>query len=432
MNESAAKEAIEKVLNLARADDVFVRMGGSAFHSTRVADNLITQNVARCNVSVRVDCAFGRQHGSAITNVFDDAALQAVVRRAAAIARVSPPDPEYMPPVPSEEAARYPEVARSYDEQTACCAPRWRAEQIVEATKPVEAKGFRLSGAYATGSGFTALGNSAGLRAYHRSTHAEMHCSVLGANGSGWARQASNDVAALDASAIAGQALTIAEAAQCPADLEPGRYTVVLRPAAVFGLLGYLWSAFDAKATDEGRTFLRGKLGTRVCGRNISIGSDPSDKRSPGRPFQSDGLASQKLAWIREGVLENLIYSRYWAARKKRAATGRPANTLVAGGDSTVESLIRGVDRGILVTRFWYIRAVDPMRASITGMTRDGLFLIERGQVAGPIRHMRFNERLFDLLGRVEQLGVPERVSLSAMVPAMRVREFNFTSATRF
>jgi len=434
MNESEAKLILDKVLGSADADAVVVGLGGGTEASTRFADNLITQNVYQNNVSLRVSCAYGESHGSAVTNDLGDESLKNVVQRAQEIAKVSPPDPEYMPPVEAAETAKYPEV-KSYCESTLGYDPMSKAKDIAAAAKTVAAKNLRLSGAYGTDYGFSAVANSDGLRAYHRSTGAEIHATVLSPTGSGWAEKMSNDSADIEVEKVVGEALRIGENSQDPQDSEAGKYTVILRPAALAEMLMFMfWGGFDAKATDEGRTFLRGKLGTKVCGDNVTLRSDPSEKRCPGNPFQGDGMVSPALNWLKDGVVENLAYSRYWAKKQGKKPTGMPSNIIMDGGGKSVDELVAGTDRGILVTRFWYIRFVDPMVPLVTGMTRDGLFMIEGGKVTKPIRHMRFNEKLLDVLGRITELGEPERTGeyISMLVPTVKIRDFNFTSTTKF
>ena len=194
------------------------------------------------------------------------------------------------------------------------------------------------------------MANSAGLRAYHRSTQAEIHTTVLGDDGSGWAQATSDKVGDIDAVAVAGQSLDIAKASMGPGDLEPGKYTVVLRPAAVEEMIPY-YMICDAKATDEGRTHLREKLGTKICDDCVSIRSDPTDPLCPGSPFQGDGLVAAKRSWIDAGVLKYLTTSRYWAQQKGREATSYPTNLSMDGGEKTVEELVAATERGVLVTR---------------------------------------------------------------------------------
>ncbi|TET35618.1 MAG: TldD/PmbA family protein [Planctomycetota bacterium] len=434
MNKSEATQILEKVLGYADAEETVAAVHGGVSDSTRFSDNAITQNVSQNDISLNVTSAYGQSHGSASTNDLSDGSLKALVKRAEDIAKISPPDPEHMPPVDAAESGKYTDVKAHFD-KTVEYDPISRARDISTAIGMVNKKDLKLSGAFSSGYGFHAMANSAGLRAYHRSTNAETHMTVLTPTSSGWAEKISENVEDVNATSVAETALRIAENSQDPAASEPGEYTVILRPAAVAELLMFMfWGGFDAKATDEGRTFLRDKLGTKICGENITIYSDHTDPNCPGSPFQGDGLASRKLNWIKNGVVENLSYSRYWAKEKGKEPTGWPSNILMEGGDTSVDEMIASTDKCILVTRFWYIRTVDPMVPLVTGMTRDGLFLIENGKIAKPLKHLRFNVRLLDVLSRVEALSPPERTGeyFGMLIPAVKTRDFNFTSTTEF
>jgi len=434
MNESRALAILDKVLKLTQSDAAVATIEGGTEASTRLADNLITQNVEKSDVQLTISCAYGQSHGSVSTSDLSDDALKAAVNTAQTIARSMPPDPEYMPPLDASEADKYSKVD-AYREETSRLEPLEKAERLAAAAKAAAKDGLRLSGAYANGERFGAVANSAGLRATHRETTAEIHLTALGDTGSGWAEKISNSVADVDVGDVAARALRIAVTAQNPVDLEPGRYTVILTPAALGELLAFtFWGGFDAKATDEGRTFLKGKLGTKICGENVTVRSDPADPRLPGAPFQDEGLACPVLSWVEGGLLKNLSYSRFWAKKQGAAPTGHPSNIIMDGADTTTEEMIASIERGLLITRFWYIRSVDPMVPLLTGMTRDGLLLIEDGRVRGAVKHMRFNENPVGILNRIEAMGPPTRTGeyMSMLVPTLKVRDFNFTSGTKF
>jgi predicted Zn-dependent protease len=427
-------ELLEKVLKVASADSVTASLSGDDSLSTRVADNIITQNVRSSSVTLHVECAYGQSHGAASTDDLSDDSLRQAVQRAQEIAKVSPPDPEFMPPVEASEAAKYPNVKGFFD-STAGATPQQKGQQIAKAAQKVQARGMRFSGGYPSNATFRALANSAGLRGHTTRTQTDIHATVLGANGSGWHEILSSDIAEIDVDGAVSKALDIAERAQEPHPLEAGKYDVILSPAAIGELLLYtLFVGLDAKATDEGRTYLRGKLGTKICGENINIRSDPTNRRCPGSPFQGDGLVSPALPWIEKGVAKNLCYSRFWAKKQGKPATGWPSNVLMDGGNATLDQMIASIQRGLLVTRFWYIRYVDPMVPLFTGMTRDGLFLIEGGKITRPVQNMRFNENSIDVLNRVEMLGPCARTGeyMQMLMPLMKVRDFNFTSTTKF
>ena len=429
MDGKTALEILDRIIAMSDADAVEASIQGGTQFSTRFADNVITQNVSNDDVLLRVSCAYGGKHARATTNSLADDSLTAVVKRAESAARVSPPDPEYMPPLGPDESDRYLKVDGYYD-STAGVDPESTARAIRKAVDPAAQSGYRLSGAFACQEGLDAFANSAGLRACHRWTNAHVHSTVLGVDGSGWAQSTSNNVDDIDVPETSARALSIAQRAQSPADIAPGKYTVILSPAAVAELMCYM--ICDAKATDEGRTFLRGKLGTKVCGDNVTIRSDPGDPECPGFPFRDDGFASPKLPWIQKGVLTNLATTRFWAKKTGRQPTDFPSNIIMDGGNESIEEMVDSTERGILVTRFWYIRYVDPMESLITGMTRDGLFLITDGRIDKSVKNLRFNESVLGVLNRVESLGRQERMEWWFLVPALKVRDFNFTSTTKF
>jgi predicted Zn-dependent protease len=433
MNESQARAAVKRLLSYGKCDAMEARVTAWSNGVTRLADNLVTQNVATEATGVRVECAYGRRNGSASTTDLSDGSLRSVVRRAEAIARVSRPDPEYMPPVTPREAGKYLDI-RSYSPETAALGPMARARELAHAIARVKGARMRLSGAYTTGWSLRAFGNSAGLMNSVRSTGAEVHLTVLGRDGSGWAQEKSFDARDIDVARVGQEAMDIARQAQKAGDLPAGKYEVILKPAAVAELLDFVIYDLDAKAADEGRSFVRGKLGTRLFGENVTVRTDPVFRECPGSPVSEAGLASRPTDWIRNGRIANLSYSRYWAKKKGKRPTPWMSNVIMDGGNETVESMIRSTERGLLVTRFWYIRHVDPMVPSVTGMTRDGLFLIENGKIARPVRQMRFNVNLVEVFSNVTALGQQVRTGeyASAYLPTIKVRDFNFTSTTRF
>jgi predicted Zn-dependent protease len=434
MNESQALSILQKTIEAASAEAVVATLGGETQASTRLADNVITQNIESSRAVLTVNCAYGQSHGTATTEDLGDKSIKAVVKTAQAIARSMPPDPEYMPPVEASETAEYAEV-NSYFEQTVRFAPQQKASQLAAAARAMAGDGCRLSGAYSSGDGFLSAANSAGLRAYHNWTHGELHLTAIGESGSGWAQRISADVGRIDVAAVADEALRIAKLAQNPADPEPGKYTLIMPPAATAEMVVFfLWMGFDAKAADEERSFLRGKQGTKIAPETTTVRSNPAEPGCPGPPFQHDGLASPTIKWLDKGVLKSLMYSRYWAKKQRKKATGWPPNVIMDGGTTSLDEMIASTERGLLVTHFWYIRTVDPMRPLLTGMTRDGLLRIENGRIAGALKQMRFNENPLEMLGRVEAMGPPERTGeyMPMLMPTLKVRDFNFTSTTRF
>jgi predicted Zn-dependent protease len=265
--------------------------------------------------------------------------------------------------------------------------------------------------------------------------------------GSGGAGAAHNDWARTTAAAqLAGRAVRKAHGTREPATLEPGKYTVVLEPTAAGNLLTLLAFALNARAADEGRSFFskRGggnKIGEQVVDERITLASNPGDPDLLTSPFTGEGLPVKPTVWIENGVLKNLAYDRFWASRQGREPVpfGGGFRLSAAGGTASLDELITGVDRGLLVTRFWYIRGVDQRTLLYTGITRDGVFLIERGEVTGAVRNFRFNESPVAMLNNLVAAGRPERISASesgdvggaaVVVPPLVVRDFNFTSVS--
>ena len=429
LTEAEALRIVDTALAAAEGDAATASLHGDETGSTRFADNVITQSVRQSNCVVSLSCSFGQRHGSASTNDLSSDALRRTAARAAEAARLAPPDPEYMPPTLPEETGAYPEV-HAWCERTAATSPADRARPLAQCTGRLADEGYRLSGAFATGAHVSAFGNSNGVRAAFLSTHAQVHTTVLGADGTGWAQASGASADDVRPQDVLTRAFDIARKAQCPTPVDPGPYTVVLSPAAVAGLIPHTMVR-DAKATDEGRTFLRGKLGQQICDSSITVRSDPSESGCLSCTYGAGGLAQKPALWIEDGVLRNLAVSRYWARRTGRPPLPYPSNIIINGGDASIDELVAGVQRGILVTRFWYIRNVDSMRSLVTGMTRDGLFLIEDGQVSRPLLNLRFNVSVLECLQRVDALGRRERVH-GCLVPALRVRDFNFTSVTKF
>jgi len=432
INREKAKALLEKVISLGTADEMSVRLGGGEEGLTRFANNQITQNLAFSDRALIVEAAFGKKVGVASTNMLDEKSLKEVVERAEIFAQASEVNPEYMPPLEPQEY----EKIEAHFPATANFGPEKRAEKIKEVVEPCAGQGLITSGTFASGEAFSAIATSRGLFAYHKQTSADFSITVRTADGSGASRASQTDVRRiedLDTKALAEKARERALASRNPIELPPGDYAVVLEPEAVAELLFFLFTSFDARSADEGRSFMSdrkcggNKLGQKIVGENIDIRSQPGHPFILGRPFFSDGLGAREIAWIEKGVAKNLSYSRYWAKEKNKRPTGRPVSLVMQGGKHTTKELIKSIPRGILVTRFWYIRFVDPNEILLTGLTRDGTFLIENGEIKSPIKNFRFNESPVRLLQNVEGITAAEKVG-SSVVPAVKAHNFTFTS----
>jgi predicted Zn-dependent protease len=436
-------EAItKKVLSFATADETAVSINSGATGNTRFAVNQVSTSGDAYDAAVSVRAVFGRRGASASTNDLSDASLKSVVERAEALARLAPEDPEYMPMLGPQQYRETP----GWVESTANLDPAARAAAVRAVTEAARAAGLTATGYIESQANVNAIANSKGLFAYTRQTRAAMTTTVRtpDGTGSGWAGGSDNDFAKLDPAALGRAAIEKAKRSVNPVAIEPGRYTVVLEPTAVGNLVQLIAGSFNARGADEGRSFMSkpgggNKIGMKVVDERVTIVSDPYDALSPGSPYSGDGLPTQPITWIENGVVKTLAYDRYWAQKQGKQPTaggGFGGGLRMSGGDKSLEDLIASTERGLLVTRLWYIRPVDPRTILYTGLTRDGTFLIENGKITKAVKNLRWNESPIFLLNNLEAMGRPVRVSASEdgspgaaiIMPPIKARDFNFTS----
>lgn len=428
MNEKDAREICEKAVAFSKAEHVQVNLYGTREASTRYANNEITQNVSKSQVTLRVTCAYGNKVGRYSTNRLDTDSIREAVQRAEEMARVAEPDTEFLPP---PEPAAYRPV-QAYADSTAHATPDDRARVVKQVIAEARTRGLKSAGSFATNSIVIAVANNKGLFGYHTATHASLTCTMMAEDSSGWAEQTDEDMGNISPEAVAKRAADKAEAARHPQEVPPGDYTVVLEPAAVAELLAYMAWSMDAKAADEGRSAFTGKEGTAIGNELVRLQSLPTHPECPASPFFDDGMPTPDVTWIDGGVLQTLIYSRFWAQKQGKTFTGYPSNLILQGGDLSLEGLIEQVEDGLLITRFWYIRFVDPMQLLLTGMTRDGVYRIQGGRVTHAVKNLRFNESPLVVLQNVRLLGQEQRVEESFLVPPLVVDGFTFSSTTTF
>jgi predicted Zn-dependent protease len=439
LSQAEAEMLAKRIVSFSQADSCRVSLTSSARGNTRFAVNQVSTSGDNEDVSVRVRVTVGKKVGAATTNRLDDEALRQVVQTAERIARLQPDDPELMPELGPQQ---YMSVD-AYHAATAAAEPEQRAEIVRKVTEASRAAGLSATGYLEVVTAATAIANSAGLIAYHRATDCAFTTTVRTNDGagSGWAGTAARDIGAIDGAALAASAIEKARRSLGAVAVEPGRYTVVLEPTAVGNLVQLLAFATNARQADEGRSFFSkpgggNKVGLKVVDERVSLVSDPQNATAPGVPFDGDGLPTRKVTWIENGIVKELGYDRFWAQRKSVSPVVLPGCLQMPGGSQSVQEMIASTERGILVTRFWYIRPVDPRTILYTGLTRDGTFLIEKGRVTKAIKNLRFNESPVFLLNNIEALGTPQRVSASEsgsagvpiVVPAVKARDFTFTS----
>jgi predicted Zn-dependent protease len=359
------------------------------------------------------------------------------------LARLAPEDAEYMGQLGSEHSR--PAVSSWFD-ATATLDSGGRLEAIQAVTARARARGLISTGFVPAERGSRAVATSRGLFSYTRSSSAAFSTTVRtqDGTGSGWAGTGILDWSQVDFTELAERAVAKAEASRDPQPIDPGRWTVILEPQAVGSLAGFIFGALQARAADEGRSFFTRpgggtRIGERLLDARVSLVSDPDDPRLFSAPFSGEGLPNRRMVWFDSGVLQNLVYDRYWAQQQKVEPTGFSGGSFVmSGGDTTIDRMIAGTERGLLVTRFWYMRAVDPRTILYTGLTRDGTFLIEDGRIVRPVQNLRWNESPMHVLNSIESMGPVERILPSesgsvgpaVLVPAVKVRDFNFTSVS--
>ncbi len=438
----------KKVLGFATADETRVAITSGTRGNTRFAVNQVSTSGDNQDVVVAVRSTFGARSATATTNSLDDDALRGVVRRAEELARLAPEDPERVAELGPQQYREAP----GYFASTAALDAAGRAAAVRAVTEPARAAGLVATGYMETDTGAVAVANNRGLFAYNRQTRASMTTTVRtpDGTGSGWAGASDNDAARIDAAALGARAIEKARRSVNPVAVEPGRYTVVLEPTAVGNLVQLMAFALNARQADEGRSFFSKpgggtKIGQKVVDERVTLVTDPFDPEAPAAPFTGEGLPLGRTTWIENGVVKDLAYDRYWAQRQGRQANsagggggfgGGPGSLRMSGGTASLDELIASTDRGLLVTRLWYIRPVDPRTILYTGLTRDGTFLIEGGKITRAVKNLRWNDSPVFLLNNVEQLGRPVRVSASedgspggaVVMPAVKARDFNFTS----
>jgi PmbA protein len=443
-----AAKLFEQVVRVARTHgvgEIEVSVDSETQALTRFANNAIHQNVAERSTVLSVRPVIDGRTARAATNRVDGDSIGRVVEEAIALTRLSEPDSGLLPL--AEPAGNGAAAIERWHEPTSRATPEERARAVAAAIRVVESQGQTAAGIYSTGETELALFNTRGVAAMHRETMARFSITAMDADSSGWAKASGCRLTDFDPVTLAGTAAGKAAQSRSPREIPPGRYTVILEPAAVLDLAGQMFADFSATALEDRRSFLNERVGTKLFGDNITIHDDVYDPLQAGVPFDGEGVPRQRLALVERGVVRQIAYCRQAAARAGAVPTGHgfslpneygeaPANIVIAGGESSVEEMIAATDRGILVTRLWYIREVDPYEKIFTGMTRDGTFLVEDGRVSAGLRNFRFNQGLIEMLSRVEAISAPMRASgeetFDMVVPAMLVRDFNFTEVTRF
>jgi predicted Zn-dependent protease len=448
LSREQAKALTDRVLGMAKADETRLSLNTGWSGNTRFAGAEITTSGGIIDTSLTVFSTFGKRRASATTNVLDDASLRRTVDLAERLARLSPEDPELMPELGPQQYI----TVNAYVDRTAALTPEARAEAVKRAVDAARDAGKAAGDMFVAGfleanAGAVCLATSRGLFAYHPSTDVNLGVTARtpDATGSGWASGGARDWSLLDPAALGRRAAEKAVASRNPVAMEPGMHTAVLEAAAAATLVPSVAGAANARNAEEGRSaFSKAgggtKLGEKIVDSRVTLFSDPADPDLLAQPFDADGFPLKRRVWVENGVLKQLAYSRFWAQKTGKEATGGggggggggfggvPGGLKFPGGTQTLDELITGCQRGILVTHFFYSNVLDARSGLMTGLTRDGTFLIEGGKIVRAVKNFRWNEAPLIMLNKIEEIGRSERTRVGQVMPSMRVKDFNFAS----
>lgn len=437
LTEKEAKQITDKILSYVKADDASVSVRSEKYSHLRFANNAFLTSGNTVERGANITVWIKGKRGSSSTTDFDDASLTAMVEQAEQIAEISPVDRQYLPTLNQQ---KYVE-SKSFAAGTENISLPNRAKQIGDILNKSKSSNVISAGfheARTVAGGFATKNNNFG---FEKNSFASLSLTARTPDGqsSGYFQRSNVDINDLNTERIAGEAIKKANEGKNAKARDPGVYTVILEPQAVEDLLGGFTNQFDARRAEEGRSPFslaegKTKLGEQVFDKRLNIYSDPWNQDVPGSPSAQDGIPAEKFFLVRNGVVENLVYSRFWAKEKNTSPTPGPVNTIIESSSETsdVADMIKSTKKGLIISRFWYIRSTDPRTASVTGLTRDGIWLIEDGKVAYPVKNFRFNQSLIQMLadGNIEMISKPERVGdgSASLLPAFKLKEFNFTS----
>jgi predicted Zn-dependent protease len=436
LSEAEAKTLLQKVLKFSKADECEANLSGEERGNIRYARNAVSTSGSLINQNLVVQSSFGKKSGTATIDEFDDASLEKVVRRSEELAQLAPENPEFVGVMGPQQYLK----SNGFFQSTANITPAARAEAVAKSLQLVRDQKLTAAGYLQDQKGYSAMMNSKGLFAFYPSTTVNFSLTVRteDGTGSGYVAKGFNDFGKLDTASATKTAIGKAAGSMGAKAIEPGKYTVILEPTAAAVLLENIFFNMEARSADEGRSFMskpggKTRMGEKMMDERVTLYSDPTHPELPVSPWSGDGRAQEKINWVGKGVVKNLTFSRYWAQKKGVKAVPQPNNVIMAGGTASLEDMIKNTQRGILVTKLWYIRSVDPQTLLLTGLTRDGTFFIENGKIKHPVKNFRFNESPVIMLNNLEALGKPERVvstesNINYLIPPMKIRDFTFTS----
>ncbi len=435
-SEDKALSIVENIIKQSGSEGVFVSLTTGEESLSRYSENQMTQNISRTRLSLSVTSYFGKKSASSSTTNLDPEAIKETIQRSQELARIAPEDPEWMPLL---EPQTYENRTPAFDQQTAAFSPIERGEIVQKVCELSTKAGVEGSGTLSTEAFVRVVGNSLGLRASDRATEADFSFTARIKDGSGWGQRTAYAIDQLPIESLTESLIERSLSSRNPREIKPGIYPVIFDGAAFSALLPWVIWNMDARAADEGRSFMSrsdesGKaIGNRVGEQMFS--PLVQVQRNPAHPLLQlgtsfgDGLSNHYTEIIKDGVPQTLSYGRYWAQQQGKQPTGAMFPIVMTGSDQSLADLISQTERGILVNRAWYVRYINPRTLEVTGMTRDGTFWIEDGKIAYPIKNLRFNQSLPEMLNEVDALSTVQRYG-SSIVPGVRVKAFNFSSVT--
>lgn len=437
LSENEAKNLLTKILSNSKAESASVSLNGNNTYNIRFARNSISTNGFADGLSVTITSNFGKKSGTATTNKFDDISIKEAVKKSEDIAKVSPDNKEFMPLLGPQT---YPE-ASNYSENTANVTGSSRSDKIAYVLERSELNSVTAAGYMEDEVSFFAQVNTNGLFAYNKASLAKFSSTIRTDDGTGSGRfdKSYTDVSKINGNSLADWAIERSKLSVNPQEIEPGRYTVILEHAAAADMLSLCLNFMGSRGADEGRSYFSKKgggtlIGETIANQNVNIYSDPNDPNAPSSPISWSGEPNSRIVWFENGVLKNLHRNRFWAQKTSQPSVPYPSNIIMQGGTKSVDELIADSDNAILVTRFWYIRTVDPKTMLFTGLTRDGVFEVKNGKITRPVKNFRFNESPMNIFNNIIELGKPEKAigsetdSFPIFVPAIKAGNFNFSS----
>lgn len=436
LGKDEASSLVESTIKQSQAEGVFVSLNASESALSRFSENQISQNISRNRFTLTITSYFGKRSASASTTEINSYAITETIRRSEELARIAPEDPEWVPLLePQEYDPRLP----AFDENTVNLSPLARGEIVQRVTKLAEEAGVEGSGTLSTKAFVDVIGNSRGLKAGDRGTEADFSFTARIQDGSSWGERTAFAIASLPIESMTEELIERAFSSRHPREVSPGEYPVIFNPAAFADLLGWTIWNLDGRAADEGRSFMSrtdeagkpagNRVGEQIFSPLVQVQRNPAHPLLQLGTCFGDGLSNRYMEVIKDGIPQTLSYSRYWAEQQGKEPTGNLFPIVMTGSDQSLADLIAQTERGILVSRAWYVRYINPRTLEVTGMTRDGTFWIEDGQIAYPIKNLRFNQSLPDMLRDVDALTKVERFG-NSIVPGVRVKAFNFSSVT--